>query len=152
MQGVPEPQADLLSLPGPHGAPPCLHNQHSPRAWSTFPLPSVPPSASAAAPCWLGRGQLASYSVLPSGIGEGRGDGKTQEALPWMSRQLMGFPRPVPNIFRKKNSGTCSSLWPRLAGEDLSEVTQQSGPPAHTHLHPQAAGTEACRERSTLGS
>lgn len=98
MQGVLEPQADLR-LPGPHGASPCLHNQHSPRAESTFPLPTVPPSASAAAPCWLGRGQLASYSVLPPGIGEGRGDGKTQAALPWMSRQLRGFSQTSPQYF-----------------------------------------------------
>lgn len=37
--------------------------------WRAGPSPAVPPSASAAAPCWLAHGQLASCSVLPPGAG-----------------------------------------------------------------------------------
>ena len=43
--------------------------------------PAVPPSASAAVPCWLAHGQLASCSVLPPGAGRQEEGSEREQAI-----------------------------------------------------------------------
>lgn len=114
-----ESQAGLLRQPGPRG---CSCASTPTTAQGLRAPPSVPPSASAAAPCWLGRGQLASYSALPPSEAEEKEKGSLKRPSPGCPGKLRGIPRPVPSIFRKRNSGPSSglqlgkSLLPRLDG------------------------------------
>ena len=134
---IAEAQAGLLRLPGPRVPQPGLSaSLPAPLSrWRAGPSPAVPPSASAAAPCWLAHGQLASCSVLPPEAG--RQEERDSGGLP-LKVQIMGFPQASPQCPCKKLRATLAG------GQDLSDMTQRKC--CQSHL-PALASTLCFRDR-----